>query len=362
MLRFTLVLLISFAAQSAILLDRLAQQAMRIEAETGTQLAGQLADAAAPLLISNDLITLGTLTQHLIGHSDIEAVLIFNNQQQLIAQTGSVLLRGAHRISIPIALQNQTLGHVELLQHGYTLPEIASGQALPVALMGGVHLLLLAAFMVLRPRRASPSSMENKQDSPLSSAVSRLHVIIDDPNQLLERVGIDDAAEVYDWYETLARNAAHLHGGKVQGAFAEGGLIIDCLHSDPVQRQFNSLLIAQLIFFMADASASARHRDNLLTFKLKAGLCHGDMKQLEVLLAIAETLSHTAPPSCLLLDTENMLPLLRLRSETQQEVRLAIPELGLERQVLKISRLKPEFQALVQRQAQQLNGTAALRT
>lgn len=355
-----ILVLVSFVIQSGLFLSRLESRINQRQTAFGELLARQLADAASPLMVGNDLVSLGMLAEQLTRHEDVDSVQIFNLQQQLVAQSGSVLSRGVQRVSYPVALENQPLGRVELVMHTYPLQEIASAEAASIGWIALIHGLLLTGLSLLIGRSPPPQTPTDSKGTPEVRPVTRLHFTIADSNSLLERVSPEVADEVFEWYETLATNAAHLHGGQVSGSLASGGLMVDFRQSDIVERQFHALLTTQLGFSLVDGCRAARERDGLLSFQLKAGICHGSETAASRLLTLGETLSRTAPAGGLLLDTEGMLPLLRLRSEVQQEVRLAIPELAEEHQVILISRLRPEYHQLVQRQAQQLTGATPL--
>lgn len=360
-LHITILVVLAFIAQSVLFLSRMELQINHRQHAFGELLAQQLADAAAPLLLANDLVSLGNLTERLTHQTDVAAVQVFNNQQLLVAQSGSVLSKGLRKTSLNITIQTQRLGQVDILMRAHPWQEIAAEEAETIGWLALVNgLLWLSLLVALRkPAAHSPAGPVMQKAADTGRPVTRLHMMLADPNHLLERVNQATADEIFEWYETLLTNAAHQYGGQSTGSLSDGGMAFEFRQADIVERQFNALLTAQLGFALAEGCAAARQRDGLMSFSLKAGLCHGDDSGGAGRLALlSETLSHTAPAGGTLLDIERMLPLLRLRSEVQQEVRLAVPELGEDRMVMLVSRLKPEFQQLIQRQAQQLTGAS----
>ncbi len=340
---------LAFLAQSWLLISCLDNEVIHDQDTAVQQAAHQLAVAATPLLLGHDWLGLSVLTQQMAAPPPVLGEEIMDAQGNVLTGAGRVFHQGLRSIDVPVTLQGQRLGNIRLYWQSEPAEQVLYQQAGTLLGLLAIDITLLSGILLSAlPLTTASRSSALREDTPAALAVSRLHIRLDDSQGLLqqmhERQGLPALKYWHEMLEVIASN----YGGTVIGDLIPQGIWVDFEQTDPVERQMAALSAAMLILERCE------HAGTHPMPHLRLGLVHGLQSQSSQLQSCAVRLSQSAPPGCLLMDESGMLPLLAMRSEIDQTARINLgSELGIHR-VLRLRRLKPEFQALIKHQAQQL--------
>lgn len=307
--RWAALMLASFVVHVALLVNSTEATLWNEQGREGALLGQQLADAAAPLVLSHDVVSLSVLASRYEDRPGIASVRLYSAGQELLAETGNPRNDG-RLFTTAMVLQQQGLGRVELRME--TLPRgVLVRQNLGnIGLSGLLHLLVFGAgFLLARPGAADASGASRRGGAgavpaaaspavaPAAPAtpsgplpVSLLQIAVDDPNNLLMRISATLADEMLELFDQFIDRAARLYGGEVAAPFSTEGVLLRFYQADARVRELHALAAAALFLHLVEEAAEERARHNQLCLGAKAGVLHGgDVPE------VAAILGHTAP-------------------------------------------------------------------
>ncbi|HET8732105.1 MAG TPA: hypothetical protein VFM34_13470 [Moraxellaceae bacterium] len=364
--RWATLVAASFAVHAALLVNGAETARWNEQGRAGALLTQQLADAAAPLVLSRDMVSLSVLTSHYDNRPGITSIRLYSSTQELLAETGTPRSDG-RLFSAPMNLQQQGLGRVELRMEIPPRGLIVRQEMGNIGLSGLLHLLVLGAGLLMAGRAASPARAGHRQATPATPSdrpapvtpvppvpapvatpekVSLLHLAIDDPNSLLARINATMADELLELFDQFIDRAARLYGGEVLAPFSPGGVLVQFRNDDTHEREFHAVAAAALFLQLVQDATAERQRHNQLCLGAKAGVLQGEDTP-----DIAAVLAHTAPPGRILtsLPEAPVADFCRLGTAYQ----LAVAD-GEVRQAAVIEEFSPEYRRLIVNQSQQI--------
>lgn len=303
--RWAALMIASFMVHVALLVNTAETALWNEQGREGALLGQQLADAAAPLVLSRDMVSLSVLASRYEDRPGIASVRLYGASQELLAETGNPRNDG-RLFTAAMVLQQQGLGRVELRME--TLPRgvLVRQNIGNIGLSGLLHLLVFGAgFLLARPaagsgatrRGGATAATGNVAQAPAAPAtpaapppVSLLQIAVDDPNNLLMRISATLADEMLELFDQFIDRAARLYGGEVAAPFSTEGVLLRFRQADPRERELHALAAAALFLHLVDEAAEERGRHNQLCLGAKAGVLHGaDVPE------VAAIVGHTAP-------------------------------------------------------------------
>lgn len=303
--RWIALLAASFVVHVALLVNSTESALWNEQGREGVLLGQQLADAAAPLVLSRDMVSLSVLASRYEDRPGIASVRLYSAGQELLAETGNPRNDG-RLFTSQMVLQQQGLGRVELRMDTPSRGLIVRQNMGNIGLSALLHLLVFGAgFLLARPgapvagasRRpgtgapAAPQQAETPvEPAAPAPAVSLLHISVDDPNNLLMRISATLADEMLELFDQFIDRAARLYGGEVASPFSTEGVLLRFRQADARDRELHALAAAALFLHLVEKAAEERARHNQLCLGAKAGVLQGaDVPE------VAAILGHTAP-------------------------------------------------------------------
>lgn len=293
--RWAALLAASFLAHMALTVNSTDSALWNSQGQQGSLIAQQLADAAAPLALARDMVSLSVLASHYEDRHGISSVRLYNTQHELIAETGTTANEG-RLFTAPVRLQQQALGTVELRLGSPSRADIVRHSMGNILISALLHGLIFLAGLFLRSqipatnRGASPASpqarQENKtapQTAPLMpvaisatepESASLLHIALDDPNALLTRVNAGMAEELLSLLDQFVDRAARLYGGEVSTPFSTTGVLVRFTQENIQEREFHALAAGRLFLQLIADSMEERRQYGRLCLGAKAGVLH----------------------------------------------------------------------------------------
>lgn len=316
--RWAVLLAASFVAHTALTVNSTDSALWNAQGQEGGLLAQQLADAAAPLALARDMVSLSVLVSRYEDHPGIASVRLYNTQHELIAETGSTGNDG-RLFAAYVRLQQQALGEVELRLQSPSRGDIIRHSMGNLLLSALLHSLIFMAGLFLRKQPvevrhgATPlhAPAPRKEAEPLPVAAKTgaepeatlLHLSLDDPNGLLTRVSASMADELLSLLDQFIDRAALLYGGEVASPFSPQGVLVRFHQSSALEREFHALAAAQLFLQLIADSLEERRQHGRLCLGAKAGVLHtgGDEELVAMLaqMAPAERILSSLPDSSL---------------------------------------------------------------
>lgn len=356
--RWAALLLASFLAHTALTVNSTGTALWNEQGRQGNLLVQQLADAAAPLALARDMVSLSVLTSRYENRPGVAGARLYNAQQELIAETGDTGNSG-RLFSTDMQLQQQRLGKVELrLSEASTrnIIRMSMGNILLSALLHGL-VFLAGLFVGQRSQAASPEAATQNPARPAAHAslpraapgsTSLLHLALDDPNGLLTRVNASMADELLSLFDQFIDRAARLYGGEVAAPFSPQGVLLRFTQTDTLEREFQSLAAGQLFLQLVEAAQEERRNHGRLCLGCKAGVLHNrDDADMVALLA------HTAPAQRVLGNLPESTLGNRCRLGTSYRLAISSEEAM---HVALLESFSPEYQQLINNQCQQILG------
>ncbi len=366
--RWAALLAASFVAHVALSVNSTDTALWNEQGREGSLLVQQLADAAAPLSLSRDMVSLSVLASHYEHHASIASVRIYNSRQELIAETASSSETG-RLFSASIRMQQQELGQVQL-----RLTQLSRGDLVRLS-MGNIGLsallhavIFLAGLFLVPTARDAQQTTPRHEETPArtdvtpvpeaeteeNQAVTLLHIALDDANGLLTRVNPGMADELLSLFDQFIDRAARLYGGEVTTPFSPEGVLVRFEQEDVAERELHAITAAALFLQLVEDSAEERRLHGRLCLVGKAGILHSEADH-EDLGAITATLARLAPSGRIL----GNLPYSSLSSQCRlgPGYRLAITEDDA-LQVALVEGLASEYEQLIHNQSQQILGIA----
>lgn len=365
--RWAALLAASFVAHVALTVNSTDTALWNEQGREGSLLVQQLADAAAPVALSRDMVSLSVLASRYETRAGIASVRLYNGNRELIAETGSSRNDG-RLFRAPIQLQGQALGQVELRLTEFSRGDIVRLSLGNIALSGLLHGLIFIAGLLLSPRvqeslrgasrptenRAAPTPAPVEPHPAATPEVAAdngpatlLHIALDDPNALLTRVNASMADEMLSLFDQFVDRAARLYGGEVSAPFSPAGVQLRFLQDDAQEREFHALAAAGLFLQLVEDSLEERRQHGLLCLGAKAGVLHeGEHDD------IASILAQMAPAARILSSQpqSNLSALCRLGASHQLDIGQGVL------QVVLVENFAPEYQQLIHNQSQQILG------
>lgn len=376
--RWAALLLASFVAHTALTINSTETAVWNEQGKQGSLLAQQLADAAAPLALARDMVSLSVLTSRYENRPDVMSLRLYNARQELIAESGDSGNRG-RLFTAKLQLQQQGLGHIELR---LTTPGTGNISRLSLGNIGLSFLLHAFIFIagLFLGKRSSVSSANSPAESrsinsgvpPLTTltaqatatvsantaveehtnAITLLHIALDDPNHLLTRVSVTMADELLSLFDQFIDRAARLYGGDVAAPFSPSGVLLQFQQSDALDREFQALAAAQLFLQLVEDSMEERRNHGRLCLSCKAGLLHNSDNS-DAAAEVAALLSHTAPSGRLLSNLPGSAVATRCHLGTSYRLALS-SDIALH--VALVESFAPEYQQLIHNQSQHILG------
>lgn len=320
--RWTALVATSFFVHGALTVNSTETALWNTQGQQGSLLVKQLADAAAPLAMGRDMVSLSVLTTRYEHHPGIASIRIFNPLNERLAEAGLTSDEG-RLFSAPLQLQQQHLGQVDLRLMTPGKGDIVRASLGNLGISALLHLLILAgALFMSQQKKASIRGAANRStSSPAPSlpqpptegvapstphAGSHLHIALDDPNGLLHRVSAAMADEMLTVFDQLIDRAARLYGGDVATPFGPDGVTVHFLAGEEGDRPLRALAAAQLFLQLVADASEERRACGRLSLACKAGVVHGQAGA-----GPAATLARTAPADRILTTlpaAEHVLP------------------------------------------------------
>jgi hypothetical protein len=364
--RWAALLAASFMVHVALLVNSTETALWNEQGREGALLGHQLADAAAPLVLSRDMVSLSVLASRYENQPGIDSVRLYSAGQELLAETGNPRNDG-RLFTAPMALQQQALGRVELRMDTPPRGQIVRQNAGNIGLSALLHLLVFGAGLMLSSRASTTPAMRGAGATPAGRGappastpaavpvapaatpppgVTLLHLAIDDPNHLLPRVSANLADEMLELFDQFIDRAARLYGGSVAAPFGIDGVLVRFSHDDVQEREFHALTAAALFLQLVNDASEERSRHGQLCLGAKAGVLHGEDAPQTV-----AVLAHTAPSGRILssVPRSTVGGFCRLGTAFQ----LAVSESEV-RQVAVVEDFAPEYRRLVTNQSLQI--------
>lgn len=367
--RWTALLLASFVAHTVLTVNSSETAVWNEQGRQGSLLAQQLADAAAPLALARDMVSLSVLTSRYEHRPGVMGVRLYNARQELIAETGDSSQRG-RLFTAKVQLQQQSLGQLELRLASPTTGDISRLSLGNISLSFLLHALIFMAGLFLGARTQDHQRDASRQHTdatpaaqaqnavavttlqPAGSTITLLHIALDDPNGLLTRVSVSMADELLSLFDQFIDRAARLYGGDVTAPFGPDGVLLRFQQSDALEREFQALAAAQLFLQLVQDSMEERRNHGRLCLSCKAGLLH-DSDHSDDAAAVAALLSRTAPSGRLLSNLPRSAVATRCQLGTSY--RLALSE-DVALHVALVEGFAPEYQQLIHNQSQHILG------
>ncbi len=367
--RWAALLAASFLAHIALTVNSTDSALWNAQGQEGSLLVQQLADAAAPLALSRDMVSLSVLASHYEGRPGISSVRLYNSQHELMAETGTTVDEG-RLFTAPVRLQQQALGEVELRLSTPSRADIVRLSMGNILISALLHSLIFLAGLFLRSqtpvtnRGASPASTHTQRESPSlpqaapvttaaattqqTPAASLLHIALDDPNGLLKRVNAGMADELLSLLDQFVDRAARLYGGEVSTPFSPAGVLVRFTQEDVQEREFHALAAGRLFLQLITDSLEERRQYGRLCLGAKVGVLH-DADNAD----IAAMLAQMAPADRILSSTASSP--LGAHCRFSASYRL---EIGQEEtlQVALVETFAGEYLQLISNQSQQILG------
>lgn len=359
----------SFLVHGALTVNSTETALWNAQGQHGTLLAQQLADAAAPLALARDMVSLSVLTARYESHPGIASLRIYNPLNERLSEAGQTNDEG-RLFSAPMHLQQQALGQVDLRLVSPSSGDIVRASLGNIGVSALLHLLLLAGGLFLgqretaaprgarahapegRPTPAEVPAPVTAAPSPIRARVgSYLHVALDDPNDLLRRVNAAMADELLTVFDQFIDRVARLYGGEVAMPFSPAGVTVCFSEGDEEDIAFRALAAAQLFLQLVDGAADERRACGRLVLSCKAGVLHETNDPAGSEKNIVDMLARTSPPGRILSSLPANPQLLPCR--LSQSYRLAISETAAV-QVAVIEAFAPEYQQLINNQSQHI--------
>lgn len=195
------------------------QSAQQTLQPVGRIIAQQLADAAAPLVLDGDQLSLQALSAKLSNSREVRHVAIYDLDNKLLAQSGKPRLRsGDVRANAAVTLQNQVVGHTQVALRGGHSGAFSATQTLVLLCLGSsfVCLLLLTRRAqnqaVIEPGKAAVA------DQPMElSSVEHAFVAVEllQFKLLRRRLNEDTLYEYIATFQHWLRRVADLYNAEI---------------------------------------------------------------------------------------------------------------------------------------------------
>ncbi|MFN3587735.1 MAG: hypothetical protein ACK4UT_09545, partial [Moraxellaceae bacterium] len=321
--------------------------------------------AAAPLILTRDMVSLSVQVARYEHQSAVASLRLYNGRNELIADIG--FERGGERLfSAPIRVQDRLLGTADLRLDTPSRADLVRAAMANLGLSGLFHLLLLAGGFFLRragqgaPQPESATARERPQPPPRPDDIaatqdtaftppvpaSYVHIALDDPNSLLQRVNVAMADELLTLLDQFVDRAARLYGGEVMTPFSVDGVNVRFAGSDGSERSLCALAAARLFLQLVVDASEERRAHGRLCLACKAGVLLSGEQQ-----ALTSVLAYTAPAGRILTtlpgaDIElpcRLGPPYRLAIDSERALQVALVE-----------HFAPEYEQLIHNQSQQI--------
>lgn len=349
-------LLASFLLHAVLLLNSVQVELDNQLNRQGQAMARQLAEALLSPVLAGDQVTAGLILERLIRQDAVTSAAVHSVDGRLIAHAGDLQSPGQHLQRADIRLPQQRLATVRLGLRAAGISELLPHAAGNLAVSFGLHGLLLAGVaFALRPRQEEPAS--RRKAAPPQPPVSVLSLLLDDPNDLLGRLNGSSRDELVRSYLRLIQQAVTNYDGELEGDLAAQTLRAVFRQRTDEARQFSALCTAALGQCLLSDLVQARRQQGLIALPVRMGIYHAGPDSHPVTRrACADALARMAPPGLILSSQTSLRPTLLGRCQVSQTVNVACPghENGLNSAVL--SGLTPEYQAVIEEQAERLLG------
>lgn len=368
--RWATLLAASFAVHVALLVNSTETALWNEQGREGALISQQLAESAAPLVLSRDMVSLSVLASRYDNRPGIASVRLYSASQELLAETGNPRNDG-RLFASRMTLQQQALGRVELRMDTPPRGQIVRAEMGNIGLSALLHLLVFGAGLLLAGRAPAPAQGARGMGArpsatparpaaapvpaPAAAApavaaatpgISLLHLAIDDPNSLLTRISATLADEMLELFDQFIDRAARVYGGEVAAPFSPAGVLVRFRNDDAQEREFHALAAAALFLQLVQDASEERTQHNQLCLGAKAGVLQGEDAP-----EIAAVLAHTAPAGRILTSVPQapVSDFCRLGTAYQ----LAVAE-GEVRPAAVVEEFAPEYRQLIANQSQQI--------
>ncbi|MDP2228460.1 MAG: hypothetical protein Q8J78_13395 [Moraxellaceae bacterium] len=372
--RWTALVVTSFVAHVALTLNNTETALWNEQGRHGALLVQQLADAAAPVILARDMVSLSVLTARYESHPSTASLQLYNANNELIAEAGTP--DGSGRLfTAPLDVQRRALGTADLRLRTPGRADIIRASLGNLGLSALLHGLLLAGGLLMTGRREAPmrSGAEPlRQATPATASVgtslpvtattepvavsapvpaSYLHLALDDPNGLLHRVNVAMADDLLTLLDQFIDRAARLYGGEVMTPFSPDGVSVRFAGDAGADRELRALAAARLFLQLIEDSTETRRENGQLCLHCKAGLMlNGEQ------IALTSVIAYTAPGGRILTTLPG--PNVELPCRLGTSFRLAVSS-DRALQVALVESFAPEYQQLIRNQSLQILAPAS---
>lgn len=238
-------------------------------------IAQQLADAAAPLVLDNDQVSLQALSAKLSRSVQVRHVAIYDLNNDLLAQSGKARLRSTDVLAnATINLQNRVLGHTRV-----ALRSVGQGgafsatQTLVLLCLGSSFVCLL--LLTRRPRNqtlAQSSGIPASGQPVIQSNVEHAIVAV----ELLQfplmrkRLNEDTLYEYIATFQHWLRRVAALYNAEI--SLEDRGFTLTLQHSDCEQLASQAVQCAYTLNEVLNDANPRRKKAGELIFDMRVGV------------------------------------------------------------------------------------------
>lgn len=237
-------------------------------------IAQQLADAAAPLVLDKDQLSLQALSARLSRHRQVRHVAIYDLDNQPLAQSGKARLRGSDVLAnAGITFQNQLLGHTRVALRGTHGGVFSATQTLMLLCLGSAFICLL--LLTRRPAEQAEAKPETLQPAQQPAAGSAgLHAVI--AVELLQfpllrqRLNEDTLYEYIATFQRWLRRVAEIYGAEI--SVADRGFTLLLQHADSEQLGSEATHCAYTLNTVLEIANPQRKQDGDLVYDARMGV------------------------------------------------------------------------------------------
>lgn len=238
-------------------------------------IAQQLADAAAPLVLDRDQLSLQALSAKLSQHDQIRHVAVYDLNNKLLAQSGKARLSGTDVLAnAPITLQNRVLGYTRVALRNRHSGAFSATQTLMLLCLGSAFVCLL--LLTRRPPANVAATQSNKAPAPHPpvNPATVDHAIV--AVELLQfptmrkQLNEDTLYEYIATFQHWLRRVAGLYDAEI--SVADRGFTLTLEHTDCEQLATQAVQCAYTLNEVLNDANPRRKKAGELIFDMRVGV------------------------------------------------------------------------------------------
>lgn len=238
-------------------------------------IAQQLADAAAPLVLDNDQLSLQALSAKLSKHDQIRHIAIYDLNNELLAQSGKVRRSSADVLAnATITLQNRVLGYVRVALRNRHGGAFSATQTLMMLCLGSAFLCLL--LLTRRPpaeqTAAQPSETAGSSTMAEIGAVDHAIVAVEllQFPMMRKQLNEDTLYEYIATFQHWLRRVADLYAAEI--SVGDRGFTLTLANTDCEQLASRAVQCAYTLNEVLNDANPRRKKAGELVFELRVGV------------------------------------------------------------------------------------------